>query len=446
MNADVVLYSHRLKDAGYRMGYVGKWHASWVRCPADFGYEMSAVQGCDPAILRKYDLNLDRIDAPRERLKATPLRTIQWPGANPVAEWGYHEGPVEAAPEWHVAESAIRMLRRFARESRPWLLETHFVQPHDPYFPLKQYFDGYDPRSISVPTSFHDTFVGKPGLHRRESSIWGSVTEADYRQGPRLLLRLHRATRPADRAHAVCAPGERTGRQYYRFTTDHGDMVGNHRMWIKGWIPYEETYRVPLIVRWPGHVRPGSKTDRLVQTHDLAHTYVEAASAPPLPFRDGRALQPLFDAPAARSWPDQIMCAYYGGEFLYTQRIGITQRFKYVFNGFDIDEMYDLDRDPEEMRNVVEDADYAKYTDDMRAPLRDDGGGRGSVRHAAGMAPVRQSPGPLRGAALSAAGQAAECVAGRLAGVRASRRELRADLLLRRSQNAATFRLTVFGS
>src|SRR5215472_4670117 len=86
MNADVVLYSNRLKEVGYRMGYVGKWHASWVRCPADFGYEMSAVQGCDPAILQKYDLNPDRIDAPHERLKATPLRMIQWPGANPVAE------------------------------------------------------------------------------------------------------------------------------------------------------------------------------------------------------------------------------------------------------------------------------------------------------------------------------------------------------------------------
>ena len=70
------------------------------------------------------------------------------------------------------------MLRRFAGGSRPWLLETHFVQPHDPYFPLKQYFDRYDPRSIPVPRSFHDTFVGKPGLHRRESSIWGNVTEA----------------------------------------------------------------------------------------------------------------------------------------------------------------------------------------------------------------------------------------------------------------------------
>ena len=63
------------------------------------------------------------------------------------------------------------------------------------------------------------------------------------------------------------------------------------------------------------------------------------------------------------------MCAYYGGEFLYTQRIAITQRFKYVFNGFDIDELYDLERDPEEMHNAVADSSYTKYCDDMRARL-----------------------------------------------------------------------------
>jgi arylsulfatase A-like enzyme len=170
MNPDVVLYSNRLKDAGYRMGYVGKWHASWVRCPANFGYEMSAVQGCDPAILRKYDLDPDHVEAPKEKLRVTPLRMIQWPGANPVAEWGYHEGPVEATPEWRVAESAIRMLRRFSQESRPWLLETHFVQPHDPYLPLKEYLDRYDLRSIPVPKSFYDTFAASrdcTGANRR---------------------------------------------------------------------------------------------------------------------------------------------------------------------------------------------------------------------------------------------------------------------------------------
>jgi hypothetical protein len=63
------------------------------------------------------------------------------------------------------------------------------------------------------------------------------------------------------------------------------------------------------------------------------------------------------------------LCAYYGGEFLYTQRIAITDRFKYVFNGFDIDECYDLAEDPEEMRNLVSSGERRPYVDDMRARL-----------------------------------------------------------------------------
>jgi len=152
-------------------------------------------------------------------------------------------------------------------------------------------------------------------------------------------------------------------------TTDHGDMVGAHRMWIKGWIPYEETYRVPLIVRWPGHIQPGSRTDHLVQSHDLAHTYVAAAGGKAMPHPDGRALQPLFANPRRADWPDQIMCAYYGGEYLYTQRIAITDRFKYVFNGFDVDECYDLAEDPEEMRNLATNGEKRPFVDDMRARL-----------------------------------------------------------------------------
>ena len=95
-------------------------------------------------------------------------------------------------------------------------------------------------------------------------------------------------------------------------TADHGDMVGAHRMWMKGWIPYEETYRIPLIVRWPGRIAPGTKTDRLAHTHDLAYTYVAAAGAKAMPYQDGRALQPLFENPRAAAWPDHILCAYYG--------------------------------------------------------------------------------------------------------------------------------------
>lgn len=370
MYPDVVLYSQRLREVGYQLGYTGKWHASWDRCPADFGYEMAGVFGCNPAVLRKYNLNPDGVDLPKEKFTAHPQRMISWPGSEPFPLYGYTEGAEEAAQEWRTAELASHMMRRFAKNAKPWLVEAHFVMPHDPYMPLKKYLDRYDPKSIPVSPTFQDTFAGKPGLHRRESSTWGNVTEDDYR-GSRAAYYAY-AEQVDTQIGRLLDALEQTGQAGNTIvvcTTDHGDMVGNHRMWIKGWIPYEECYRVPMIARWPGHIAAGSKTEGLVQTHDLAHTYIQAAGAKALPYADGSALQPLFADPMSNAWQDQIMCAYYGGEFLYTQRIAITKRFKYVFNGFDIDEMYDLENDPGEMRNVVEDHSYAAFTDDMRARL-----------------------------------------------------------------------------
>jgi arylsulfatase A-like enzyme len=371
MFPDVVLYSQRLRDAGYHLGYVGKWHASWDRSPLDFGFhEVAGVFGCNPKILAGVDLNPDHVESPKDRGRIIPHRTMSWPGSKPFTMWGVHEAPVEATQEYRLAEQAVRMLRRFTAGSGPWHLEVHFLAPHDAYVPLKQYLDGYSASDIPLAPSWHDTFAGKPGLHRRESESWGHVTEDDYRQSrahyfaftEQVDAQIGRILNAVDQSGAAA-------NTIVVCTTDHGDMVGAHRMWIKGWIPYEECYRVPLVMRWPAAIKAGQRTSKLVQTHFLAHTYLQAAGAQPLPFQDGYAMQPLFEDPNAASWTDQVLCAYYGGEFLITQRIAITDRFKYCFNGFDIDEMYDLRDDPEEMRNVASAPAYAKFAGDMQARL-----------------------------------------------------------------------------
>lgn len=370
MFSDVVLYSQRLREAGYRLGYAGKWHASWNRSPLDFGFhEIAGVAGCNPELLTRVDNNPDRVETPREKPRLISERKMQWPGSKPFTMWGVREGPVEATDEYRTAEQAIRMLKRFSAGSRPWHVEAHFVAPHDAYVPLKEYRARYDSRAIPVDESFHDTFEGKPGLHRRESEIWSSVSEDDYREG---RAHYYAFTEQVDaQIGRLVAALDATGQAENTLvvvTTDHGDMAGAHRMWIKGWIPYEECYRVPLVIRWPKRIRAGQSCSALVQTHDLGHTYVAAATAEPLPYADGKSLLPLFDGPAA-SWRDEILGAYYGGEFLYTQRLAITHRYKYVFNGFDIDELYDLERDPHEMRNVANDRAYRIDGDDMRARL-----------------------------------------------------------------------------
>jgi arylsulfatase A-like enzyme len=370
MFPDVTLYSQRLRDAGYRLGYVGKWHASWLRGPLEFGFQEVADLTSYRDAARDSANARVKLARPPAPLRRTVIRNMQWPGSEPFPMWGYNEGPEESTPEHRRTDCAIQLMQSLSAGAQPWHLEVHYIEPHDPYFPLKKYLDRYDPRSIPVPRSFADDFRGKPGLHRRESESWGKITEDDVRQS---RAHYYALTEQLDaQIGRLLDALDRTGQAENTmvvFTSDHGDMAGAHRMWLKGWMPYEESYRVPLMVRWPGHIAPGSRSARLVQTHDLAHTYVAAAGAKPLPYQDGRALQPLFENGARRDWPDEILCAYYGGEFLYTQRMVVTDRYKYVFNGFDQDELYDLADDPGELRNGIENPQYRRQADDLRRRL-----------------------------------------------------------------------------
>lgn len=373
MFPNVITYSQRLKEAGYRQGYLGKWHASFLRTPLDFGYdEIAAPHAYNQRLIKKINTNPDNVpEHSEDDFKKTVLRYVQWAGEQkPFAQWGYVEGNEENSESNFLAESTVRMMRRYAKGTQPWHIEAHFTEPHDPYFPLKKYFDRYDPSKIPVPASFRDTFVGKPGMHRRESEIWGNMTEKDYQQS-RACYYAYCEQVDASVGKILDAL-EETGQAddtIVTFTTDHGDLCGAHRMWIKGWMPYEECYRIPLVMRWRNRIKPNQTSDKLVQLHDLAYSYIEAAEAKPLGYEEGRSLLPLAAEPNLKSWTDQILCAYYGGEFLYTQRIVITDRFKYVFNGFDYDELYDLKKDSQEIKNVVGDRRYAQIADDMRARM-----------------------------------------------------------------------------
>jgi len=372
MVPEVQTYSQHLADAGYRLGYIGKWHASWERTPLDFGFsELRAASGCNPATLERAGV---AAQTATDRAAILPQHEtecrVTWPGSEPFAFYGVNHAPEEMTAAHVETSFGVEMIERYAQETQPWFVTVNVVEPHDPYLPLAQYADHYDPADVELPASYPDDFAGKPGMNRKDAALWAAMGEREVRtaiarywayceqvdtQVGRLLNALDR-TGQADDTLVV-------------FTSDHGDMCGAHRQFIKGWQPYEETYRVPLVARWPGVIAPGDVCDHLVQLHDLAHTFTDAAGAAPITPADGRSLVPLFREPGRDDWEDVAFCAYYGGEFLYTQRMVITPRHKYVFNGFDVDELYDLEADPHELRNAVDDPAYAEVRDDLRGLL-----------------------------------------------------------------------------
>lgn len=378
MRPGVVTYAQRLRASGYRTGYVGKWHASHVRGPRDFGYDEHGGVRHDPDAPVPIGYHLPKDPAEHYDPSAYPARfsgakTLSWPGSEPFEMWAVDERPPEATHTHFLAERATAMLNRLAVGSDPWHLEVHFPQPHDPYQPLRQFLEHYSPDDVELPRSFYlETFAGKPGMHAREAGLWAELSEGDFRDGRRhyyayceqldhyvgQVLDALEATGQADRTLVV-------------FTCDHGDLVGAHRMFIKGWMPYEEGHRIPMIARWPGVIPAGSRSEALVQLQDWAHTFVAIASAEPLPHAGGKDLTPILRNPAGEAGPDAILNVYYGGEFLYTQRILISRDSKYVFNGFAEDEFYDLERDPDELHNVVEHPAYATRVAAARDQLRE---------------------------------------------------------------------------
>jgi arylsulfatase A-like enzyme len=372
MYPDVVTYAQRLREAGYRTGFLGKWHASHMRSPLDFGFdELSHPQACPSWTYEGGNVVPDPPLPPGlGELRYTPVGRFAWPGSETFDMWGYYEGPIERLNTTRLTDSAIAMLRRFAQDEQPWHIAVHFPEPHDPYNPHKQYLDMYDPEALPVPPSFYDAFEGKPGMHRREASIWGDVSEQDVRQGVAHFFAY--CTQIDEQIGRILDALEESGQAddtLIAFTTDHGDMLGAHHMWTKSWMPYEEVWRIPMVVRLPGVVPAAAGCDHLVQTHDLPHTFLQLAGAQTLPHADGRSLMPLFENPQRTDWEDALLCVGYGGTFVVIQRMVITPRFKYMFHCFDFDEMYDLQNDPGELHNLVDDPAYAAERSALRAQL-----------------------------------------------------------------------------
>jgi arylsulfatase A-like enzyme len=250
-----------------------------------------------------------------------------------------------------------------------------------------QFLERYRLEDVELPANYREeTFEHKPRLLAREASLWGELTEDDVRD---VLRHFYAYCEQVDAAVGIVLDALQAVGQVNDtltvFTADHGDNVGAHRCMVKGWTPYEETIRIPMVARWPGVIPAGSQTSAIVQLQDLAHTFTAVASAPPLPHADGYDLRPLMtrrpgaeQAPGPSDqwrdrepWPQFRLNSYYGCELLYTQRIAIGQRYKYVFNGFDWDELYDLARDPGEVCNLIDDPAYAEAAQDMRDALWD---------------------------------------------------------------------------
>ena len=155
------------------------------------------------------------------------------------------------------------------------------------------------------------------------------------------------------------------------YSSDQGFYLGEHGWYDKRWM-YEESFRMPFLIRWPGVAKPGVRTSALAQNIDFAPTFLDAAGLPVPPDVQGRSLKPLLGGKVPADWRRSLYYHYYEkGEHNVPPHEGVrTDRCKLI-HYYDTDEweFFDLDKDPREMKSVLSDPDYAAKVAELKAEL-----------------------------------------------------------------------------
>jgi len=156
------------------------------------------------------------------------------------------------------------------------------------------------------------------------------------------------------------------------YTSDQGFYLGEHG-WFDKRFMYEESFRTPLIIQWPKRIAAGGVREALVQNVDFAPTILDAAGIPVPADMHGRSLAPLFERDDA-GFRDAAYYHYYEypGIHAVKRHYGIrTDRYKLIHFYHDVDEweLYDLETDPEELRNVYADPGYREVREELTRKL-----------------------------------------------------------------------------
>ncbi len=156
------------------------------------------------------------------------------------------------------------------------------------------------------------------------------------------------------------------------YSSDQGWFLGEHGWYDKRWM-YEESFRTPLLVRWPGVVKPGTRNTDLVQNLDYAETFLDICGATVPKDMQGVSLVPLLKGRQPKNWRRSLYYQYYEfpGAHSVRRHYGVrTQTHKLIyFYMLDVWELYDLEKDPNELNSVYGMTEYASVTKQLKTEL-----------------------------------------------------------------------------
>ncbi|RAJ69861.1 arylsulfatase A-like enzyme [Streptomyces sp. Amel2xB2] len=363
-----------LREAGYQTAIFGKWHLGHggTSDPRGFDYwEILPEHGVyhDPTFLT-----------------AEGERTYQ----------GYVTDIV--------TDLALEWLDKRDPE-RPFALLVQHKAPHRHFEPAERHRNLYAHEDVPVPPTLHDDLSDRGPAAREARLSMADLTPEDLKEPvpEGLSEREEREWRYQryikDYLRVVAALDENVGRVLHylgisglaedtavAYTSDHGFFLGEHG-WFDKRFMYDPAMRIPLVMRWPGVVAPGSVSDDLVANVDFAPTLLELAGVEPPERMQGRSLVPLLRGESPEDWRDAVYYRYYmhlDHDHRVQASYGIRTRthklIRYPGHGSGASgasteqrepgwELFDLVRDPEELHDRYGDPEYAAVAEELKERL-----------------------------------------------------------------------------
>ncbi|WP_309119913.1 sulfatase-like hydrolase/transferase [Paenibacillus sp.] len=277
-----------------------------------------------------------------------------------------------------IAERTSELLEEYQKEDDPFFLWASFPDPHPPYLVPEPWADMYDPDAIPIPK-------GTPGEHDANPPHFGLTQRRDpdfsaYKETGFGIHGYHSHLLYSEEEHKkavavyygmVSFMDKAIGMILDKlselgldndtlvvFTTDHGHLFGQHGLQAKGGFHYEDLLRVPFIVKYPGVVPAGRVSDAMQSLVDLAPTFLSFAGLP-IPGAMTGVDQSKVWMQSEEQARDHVICEFRHEPTTIHQKTYVNRRYKLtVYYNRMYGELFDLEEDPGEVRNLWHDKDY----------------------------------------------------------------------------------------
>ncbi|HUG18155.1 MAG TPA: sulfatase [Planctomycetaceae bacterium] len=372
-----------LQKAGYQTAVVGKWHLA--SSPTGFDYHNILIG--------------------------------QGPYYNPpMIENGKRKKHTGYTTEI-ITDHALDWLKEQRDPEKPFMLMYQHKAPHRNWEPGPKYLTMYDDVVMPEPPTLFDNYEGRGTAARtQDMSIAKTMTPKDLKLTPpgnltpEQLELWNAAYEPKNKAfreanlqgkdlirwkyqryikdylRCVAAVDDNVGRvldwldetgladtTIVIYSSDQGFYLGEHG-WFDKRFMYEESYRMPLMIRWPGVIKPKSVNDDLVSNLDFAETFLEIAGTEIPDDMQGRSLVDVFKGKTPDDWRTALYYHYYEfpGAHSVRRHFGVRTKTHKLMNFYNLEEweLYDLKKDPDELTSVYDDPNYADVAEKLKQEIK----------------------------------------------------------------------------